>query len=88
MTASNILAYVIIGLTAGLPLLMTCFYLKNVQKWKSEEFRKKYGTLIDDANLNASPKYQWIVFLVPISFLLRRMIFSLTMIYWIDFFWG
>ena len=25
---------------------------------------------------------------VPISFMLRRMIFCLTMIFWIDFFWG
>ena len=70
-----------------LPIYLAVFYTLRLKQWNDEEFKAKYGSLIDGTNRNLKSK-QWLVLIIPCTYFARRITFALTVVFWFDFFWG
>ena len=51
-----------------------------MEKWSNPEFTSRYGAFLDGTNLEYKGEYRWIILGQPILFLLRRVIFVLSVI--------
>ena len=86
VTACNILAIIFIVLCCVLPIFMIIQYARKVNDWNREEFKARYGTLLENSNLEYKGS-KWLVLLVPMSYFLRRLLFCLVLVFWVDVFW-
>lgn len=70
-----------------LPIALLIYFACNISRWNDEGFARRNGAFLDGVDLDLEFN-QWIVLLVPLSYFLRRLIMSLTLVFWMDFFWG
>ena len=84
---SNALAIIHTILMVPIPVCMVLFHVKNISKWNDEEFSSKHSSFADGTRKDFKTR-QWIVLVIPSMFIIRRIILSLTIVFWMDFFWG
>ena len=84
---SDVLAIVSLVMVTLLPIALLIFFACNISKWSNEGFARRHGAFLDGADLDLEFN-QWIVLLIPLSYFLRRLLMSLTLVFWIDFIWG
>ena len=87
ITLSDALAIISLVVVILLPVALIIFFACNLTKWRDEEFARRHGAFLDGADLERRDS-QWIVLLLPLTDYLRRLIMSLTLVFWIDFIWG
>ena len=87
VTLSNIVACIVIGLTALLPPVLMIYFIVKRHEWRNEAFQDKYGALLDGTDL-VNNKSKCSLLLIPITFFIRRVSFCLTIVFWMEFFWG
>jgi hypothetical protein len=74
------LAVILTVSIASLPIFMVIFYLKNFDKWESEEFDEVYGAPLE--GLNKSKKSS---LFFPVYFVIRRVSFCMTTFFLFDY---
>ena len=84
---SNVLAIISLVVVILLPVALTIFFACNMAKWRDEQFTRRNGAFLEGADLEREDS-QWIVLLIPLTYFLRRLLMSLTLVFWIDFIWG
>ena len=82
----NYFAIFVIVLSCSLPIVMSVLYLRSMQNWENDDYKEKYGALLDGTK--HFKKNQWVVILVPITYFARRLCLCLVLVFWIEFFWG
>ena len=87
VTLNNWISISLVGILIVFPFLIVIVYVRNVKQWKEDQFQERYGAFVDGANLDKKDN-TCAIMIVPISFLLRRLSFCLTLVFWIEFFWG
>ena len=85
--ASNYLAIVFLVVSILLPIGMCFFWAWNAQKWNRDEFKEKYGSLLEGTNMEFKER-QWVIMLVPLTYFLRRLGLCIVCVFFIDFFWA
>ena len=70
-----------------LPVMLIVYFACKINKWNDETFQARNGTLLDGVDLERK-EVKWIVLLVPTCFFLRRLLMSLTLVFWSKFIWG
>lgn len=68
-----------------LPVFIIVYYSRNINKWSDREFRKRYGSVLEDLNLEKTHEKKWLLFF-SIQLILRRVAFAITIIWFQDFF--
>ena len=68
-----------------MPLLTSIFYYINIDRVDEEEFKRKYGTLYDGLQLDDSEDKRKSAIIYPFLFIIRRLVFMITVI-WFDYF--
>ena len=86
VTTCNIIAIIFIVLCCVLPIFILIQYARKVDDWNREEFKARYGTLLENSNLEYKGS-KWLVLLVPLSYFVRRLILCLVLVFWVDIFW-
>ena len=86
VTVSNWLTYVSFGFCAILPILMSIYLCVNRKKWHGELFMAKAGTMVEGTSQKAGKEIY--VAMIPIVFFTRRLLSTVSLIFWIDFFFG
>ena len=87
VTVNNWISLALLGISFAFPALIMIIYVFNAKKWNQESFKNRYGTLVDNTNLEMRQS-QWVILLVPLSYVLRRIAMCLCLVFWIEFFWG
>ena len=83
--ASNIFSIIILSFTLLLPIIMCFFWATKVQQWNKDEFKAKYGSLLDGSN---SESRKWYIMLVPMTYFLRRIALCICCVFFIETFWA
>ena len=87
ISLSHVLAIVSMAVVTLLPIALIIYYACNINKWWDEKFCESKGAFLEGTDLDRMFD-QWIVLLVPLSYFLRRLFMSFTLVFWIDFLWG
>ena len=87
ITISDVLAIVSLVITILLPAALLVFFACSISKWEDEGFARRNGTFFQGGDLEREHT-QWIVLLIPLSYFVRRLLLSLTLVFWINFIWG
>lgn len=75
---SNYLSVTFLALSAVAPLLLICHYRCRWREVKEKEFIERYGTFLDGLRVDKSDELRWGLLFVPISLLLRRALFVIS----------
>ena len=59
----------------------------NTKKWNEKVFKERYGSLIDGADTELKSGHLVVLF-IPLTYFLRRLIFCICLVFWIEFLWG
>ena len=84
---SNIMAYCMLALCVGLPVVLLIHGIMLRKKWESDLFLQKVGTWVQGMKLDDPDYVKPILFFAELFFI-RRMILCATLIFWTEFFWG
>ena len=84
---SDVLAIIAFVVVTVLPIALLIFFACNISRWDEERFAERHGAFLEGADLDREHT-QWIVLLIPLTYFLRRLLMSATLVFWIDFFWG
>ena len=87
LTFNNLLVIFFATVLLLCPPLLLIFAACKHNKWQSEEYKNKHGSLIDGTTSKLS-KRKWLILFIPFMFFLRRIILALTVVFWNEFFWG
>lgn len=84
---SNIIAIIALALTAVAPFLLVWHYSRNWDHVYEPEFRKKYGTFVDDLKIDKFEDLKWELLIVPTFFIIRRVAFLVTVFFLKKYLW-
>ena len=87
LTLNNLLVIFFAFVLIFFPPFLLIFAACKHNKWQSEEYQNKYGTLTDGTTSRLS-KHKWLILFIPFMFFLRRIILALTVVFWNEFFFG
>ena len=87
VTTCNYVAIFFTVVACGFPIFVLIWYLTRVHLWPTEEFQSKWGEILKDLNIDKDDG-KWILILLPLSFFVRRLAFSIVLVFWHTFFWG
>ena len=85
---SNYLALSFLVLLGIALIVALIYFLCNTAKFKMDYFKKRYGALLDKANLDISEKSRWTLIFIPTVFVMRRALFVFSILYFTDFIVG
>ena len=80
VTFSEIMATIFLTLVSILPPLLAVYYYRNRDSWKDESFKKYRGAFLTGTNIDYKGA-KLILLFFPLTFLIRRLIFSLTALF-------
>ena len=83
---SNYLAYGLLALLIAVPLWIVVFYSCSMRRWNQPQFVEKFGSPLEGMSLDRKD-HRWLPLVSPTLFLLRRVLFCLTVIYKPEFLW-
>ena len=87
VTMSNYASIFIMVLVCGFPIFACFWYLYKMNSWGDDDFKHRWGSLLDRVDINKkSMKGLGIIF--PLSYFVRRLTFSIVLVFWVDFLWG
>ena len=75
--ASAILSLTVFTLTAIFPFIFFVHYCRNRGRWADKDFIKKYGTFITGLKHD-----QVLLLLLQVMFFVRRIVLSVSLVYW------
>ena len=85
---SNYIAYVLFGLVIAVPLLLCTIAIYKRKSWQDDEgFGNKYGAFLSGTRTD-KPGHYIPVLIFSMVFFVRRLLLSLTLVFWMEFFWG
>ena len=90
VTFSNIFSFVFLGIFTGLPIFILIFYLIHINSWEKEKFEQRWGSVIKGVRFDYSARAhgtKWIAIIHPISLLVRRLVFCVTVVLTPNFVW-
>ena len=87
VTVCNFVAIFIVFLACFLPVFILVWYICRMHLWHTEEFKQKWGFMLDDLAVDKQDA-RWIIILLPFSYFLRRLAFSAVLVFWYEFLWG
>ena len=87
VTFSNYVAIFLVFLACFLPVFVLVYYICRMHVWHTEEFQERWGFILEDLAIDRKDA-KWVIILLPLSFLLRRLAFSLVLVFWYEFLWG
>ena len=80
VTFSEIMATIFLILVSILPPLLAVYYYRNRDSWKDESFKRYRGAFLTGTNIDYKGA-KLILLFFPLTFLIRRLIFSLTALF-------
>ena len=80
ISVSNLFAYLLVGLTVFIPIVLLVFMYCNRKKWTDDDFSGKYGSYLE--GYSEDRKLQGPVIFSVTIFFARRLAISLTLVYW------
>ena len=86
VSMNNWTAIILISIALVSTLLLFFVYMYHINDLRSENFKKRYATIID--GLDIKTKNSWLMILFPLTFFLRRLLMCFTIVFWVEFFWG
>ena len=87
VTICNYVAVIFTTFACLFPVFVLVWYICRMHLWHSEEFKGKWGALLDDLDIDKKDG-QWIVIIFPVSYFLRRLSFTAVLVFWYEFLWG
>ena len=69
------------------PLALFALFYRNRKKLGSKTLQARYGSFLEGTK-SESGKYYLVAFMWPVSFFARRLLLSLSLVYYQGFFWG
>jgi len=87
VTVCNYMAIFIAGLACLFPIFILVWYLCRMHLWETEEFKNKWGAVLDDLDIGREDG-KWVVIILPVSYFVRRLAFVLVLVFWYEFLWG
>ena len=85
---SNILSVIFLVLICTLPLLLLVFFCVNKDQWSFDNFKTRYGSLLDGTNLEVEGNRRWTLMINPMSFFGRRLLFAIDVLLLGHSLWG
>ena len=71
-----------------LPIFASVFYFCKIDSVEEEIFREKYGTLYEGLQLDMQENKRKSALIYPFLFILRRLLFTASVIFMADFTWS
>ena len=87
VTLCNYMAIFITVLACPFPIFILVWYLLRMHLWDTEEFKEKWGTVLDNLDIGKEDG-KWVVIILPVSYFVRRLAFVLVLVFWYEFLWG
>ena len=85
--ASTLAASFLLVIIVVLPVAVLIYVACKRQAWNDEAFRERNEAILDGIDLERN-ETQWVGLLIPMAYFLRRLLMSLTLVFWAKFFWG
>lgn len=76
--ASNVISVVTLALISVVPVYFFVFYLKKLDKWGDEGFKKNYSSVLEGTRSLSKEKK---LLVIPMAFFARRLLFVVTVIW-------
>ena len=87
VTFTNYVAIFIVFLACFLPVFVVVYYICRMHVWHTEEFQERWGFVLEGLAIDKKDT-RWIIIFVPLSYFVRRLAFSLVLVFWYEFLWG
>lgn len=85
---SNMLAVIFLTILGLTPLLLICIYQSKWSQVHDEGFQATYGTFLEGTMLENKRDLKWVLLLLPIIFLVRRIAFIISVLFMSGYLWA
>ena len=84
VSLSNYISFTYLVLAIIMPIFFAVFYYRKREKWDTDEFKRKAGTLLNESKID-NPDEAYVPVIFMMCFYVRRIALAATLVYWKSF---